>query len=438
VSVLEEAARCVRGLGEMLWAARPPAELLETVRAVERLRSVLDAVELTVMVEVEATGAARTEGWASTRDYLTAVAGGRKGEGRRMLRLAMALSGDRRATGAALTAGALSRTQAEVIVGVLDRLPGSRELRDAAEALLLEQARTQDAGDLQALGPYLLERLDPEGSERRDETALQREERAAHSGRFLSVTDDGIGGVRVRGRGTVEDAAHLTAMLMPLAAPQPSGTPGDCGGTPGSARSCGVHDCAHDGADPREHGTRMWDALIEASRRLTGTDLLPTSHGTRPRVGVTIDLDALRTGRGTGQLDTGQTLSAAAVRQLACDADILPFVLGSASQILDVGRTSRLVTLALWLSLIARDRHCAFPGCSRPPIACDAHHITHWVQGGHTALANLVMLCRTHHTLIHTTPWQVRLHPHDHRPEFLPPARLDPRQTPLRQRPLRE
>jgi hypothetical protein len=183
----------------------------------------------------------------------------------------------------------------------------------------------------------------------------------------------------------------------------------------------------------------MWDALIDAARRLTTihTDGLPTSHGTRPRVTVTIDLDALRTSLGTAVVETGQTLSAATARRIACDAHILPVVLGSRSQILDVGRSSRLVTTGLWHALVTRDRHCAFPGCTRPPVACDAHHLTHWADGGTTALDNLVLVCRTHHTTLHTTPWQARLNPHDRHPEFLPPTTLDPQRRPLRRRPLR-
>jgi hypothetical protein len=104
-----------------------------------------------------------------------------------------------------------------------------------------------------------------------------------------------------------------------------------------------------------------------------GRNCLPQSHGTIPLISVSIDHDALATGLGEGLLEGGGSLSAAAVRRLACDAEILPFVLGSKSQILDVGRASRLVTVAIWLALVLRDRHCAFPGCTRPPIACDAH-----------------------------------------------------------------
>ena len=88
-------------------------------------------------------------------------------------------------------------------------------------------------------------------------------------------------------------------------------------------------------------------------------------------------LDDLRRGIGTATLDTGESLSATAVRRLACDCELIPMVLGSEGQALDVGRAQRLVTLAIWTALVVRDGHCAFPGCHAPPIACDAHHIVH-------------------------------------------------------------
>ena len=91
------------------------------------------------------------------------------------------------------------------------------------------------------------------------------------------------------------------------------------------------------------------------------------------------------------------------VRRLACDADIIPVALGGPSEVLDVGRT-QLVTAPLWRALVCRDQHCAFPGCTRPPLMCHAHHILHWLHGGHTKLANLVLLCGHHHRVIHHTP----------------------------------
>ena len=97
-------------------------------------------------------------------------------------------------------------------------------------------------------------------------------------------------------------------------------------------------------------------------------------------------------------------------------------MLGADGAILDVGRAQRLVTAAIWVALVIRDQHCAFPGCRRPPVMCHAHHIVHWVDDGDTCLDNLVLLCGTHLRIVHGTPWQVRLNPNDRRPEFRPPG----------------
>src|SRR3954465_11046231 len=258
--VVAAARTSVAGLGEVLWAARTPVELLETATGLERLRSTLDAVLLGVVAEIDATSAARAEGWSSTADFCTAIAGGRKGSGRTTLALAKAVATDRAATGTALAGGVISATQASVIVSAVDRLPVNPALRNAAETMLIEDARTRDASELTRVGAYVLERLDPEGTDRRDEAALAREERAAHLGRFLSLVEDGIGGVRIKGRGTLEDAARIRSVLSALAAPT-TGTPGACGGTPRSSTgaepgtgdrvgACGIPDCAHDGRDP--------------------------------------------------------------------------------------------------------------------------------------------------------------------------------------------
>ena len=69
------------------------------------------------------------------------------------------------------------------------------------------------------------------------------------------------------------------------------------------------------------------------------------------------------------------------IDRLACDAQFRRIVLGPKSEIIDVGRSLRLVTKPMRDALIARDRHCAFPGCDRDPQWCDCHHITPWWQG---------------------------------------------------------
>jgi hypothetical protein len=126
-----------------------------------------------------------------------------------------------------------------------------------------------------------------------------------------------------------------------------------------------------------------------------------------------------------GVLDDGGQLTVATVRRLACDAGIVPAVLGGAGQVLDLGRQRRLFTGPLRRALVLRDGGCAFPACDRPARWCDGHHIRHWADGGSTDLANAVLLCGFHHRLIHRGEWSVRINPADGLPDFVPPATLD-------------
>ncbi len=139
--------------------------------------------------------------------------------------------------------------------------------------------------------------------------------------------------------------------------------------------------------DPRDHGARLWDALIATAHHALTTALPPETHATPPRLLVTLDhqtlLDQL-SARGIGTTEDGAELSPATVRRLACDAEIIPAVLGGRGEVLDIGRTRRPVTAVLWTALVLRDRHCTFPGCTRPPVMCHAHHLTHWADGGRT------------------------------------------------------
>ena len=43
-------------------------------------------------------------------------------------------------------------------------------------------------------------------------------------------------------------------------------------------------------------------------------------------------------------------------------------------------------------------------------IHADAHGITHWAEGGATALDNLVLLCRYHHRLVHEGGYGLAVH----------------------------
>ncbi len=429
--VVADASAQLGSLDEAMWAARTPAELVGAVEELEALRAHLAAVEASVLAEIDARQIAKRElAWGSTGDWFTHLAGLHRRDGRRAVRQSRTLATERDATRAALIEGALSPEQAAVIVDGIDRLPLDRGVRDRAEQFLIEQAAHLDATDLARAARHLAEVADPERAERDAEKQLDRQDRAAHLHRFLAITDDGAGGVRVRGRGTVEDAAAIKAALLPLTKPAPALDP----------------DTAATHGDPRDHGARLWDALVETCRAALSTDLPPDSHGARPRLAVTTSYDVLAgridwatLGAGTSVTDDGLELTPSVVRRLACDADIIPVVLGSRGEVLDVGRTQRLVTPALWRALVCRDQHCSFPGCTRPPLMCHAHHVRHWANGGATSVDNLALLCGHHHRVVHHTPWEIRLSPSDGRPEFLPPPRRGvTSSTWIRSRPRRE
>ncbi|HEY3527605.1 MAG TPA: DUF222 domain-containing protein [Nocardioides sp.] len=147
-------------------------------------------------------------------------------------------------------------------------------------AAVLGQAGCLDVCDLARVGRHLVHVVDPDGEDRKLEKQLAREERSADLDRYLSIAPDGAGGVRVKGRGCAEDGALLKAALLPLTAPAPAVDDRD-----GSL----VH-------DPRDHGARLWDALIQTAQHALDTDLPPASHGAPARLMVTIDLDTLKNG----------------------------------------------------------------------------------------------------------------------------------------------
>ncbi|GLY38483.1 hypothetical protein Amsp01_045070 [Amycolatopsis sp. NBRC 101858] len=140
---------------------------------------------------------------------------------------------------------------------------------------------------------------------------------------------------------------------------------------------------------------------------------------------------APKPGVGRAALADLGTISAAEARIHACDCMLIPAVLGTTSEPLDLGRQRRLISTPLRRALYLRDRGCAFPGCHRPPRHCQGHHIRHWADGGPTELGNLVLMCAHHHRLLHRSGWQVRIAA-DGLPEFLPPAFLDKRRKPRR------
>lgn len=172
-------------------------------------------------------------------------------------------------------------------------------------------------------------------------------------------------------------------MLGPLSAPQPTPT------------------CP----DLRSSDQRRGDALVAICRRAAAAGGAAPAT-TKAALHLTMDFHDLQNRSGAGRsLLTGQLLAPETIRRIACDAQIIPVVLGSRSEVLDIGRARRLFTPAILAAMWLRDGGCTIPGCTVPAFWADAHHLIHWADGGHTNLTNGALLCGRHHTIAHQRGW---------------------------------
>ncbi|MGD6978730.1 MULTISPECIES: HNH endonuclease [Citricoccus] len=123
-------------------------------------------------------------------------------------------------------------------------------------------------------------------------------------------------------------------------------------------------------------------------------------------------------------------ISPTTIRAWACDAELIPVVLGGEGEVLDLGRSRRLFTRTLRRAITARDGGCTAPGCTIPAPWCEAHHIEHWEHGGPTSVDNGVLLCSHHHHAVHAGGWTISMR--HGVPWFIPAAYRDPCQRPRR------
>lgn len=126
---------------------------------------------------------------------------------------------------------------------------------------------------------------------------------------------------------------------------------------------------------------------------------------------VHIDLRTLSGLRDVDDLDDlvlrgqGWTVTKQAAERLLCDSALVATLFDGKAKVLDVNDAAERFTRRQRRALAARDGHCVFPSCQRPPRFCDAHHLDHREHGGPTRTGNGALLCRFHHRLVHEYGW---------------------------------
>jgi hypothetical protein len=173
------------------------------------------------------------------------------------------------------------------------------------------------------------------------------------------------------------------------------------------------HEVAALAQQPRHRGLRRDQLRVRAFMGLVMGGACSSSLAPA-EVGVMIDHQTLVSGlheSSVCEYSDGTPIPVGTARRHACEADIIPIVMGGDGQPLDVGRARRLATRAQRVALRSMYRTCAAANCDRDFDQCHVHHLDDWVSGGPTDLGNLVPLCSFHHHRAHEGRWRLQLDP---------------------------
>jgi len=454
--------------GECDASALGPDELMAVNRAFGALRRQVDVAYTSVAAEIARQSRrelgrdslARKQGFASPASLISATSGSTIGDAVKVMRVAEATQPRVSLTGeelparhphvaAALRRGDIGVTASDDITKMLERValraePGAL---DAAEKILVDCAPGLTPDQLHKAIARAEAGLDPDG--------LEPTEQKLRDGRYLFVREERDGSISIKGSLDPVSGAPVMALFTGLtthavrtrgrgATPSAEGgaesarqgAPDDRAATPfrGEAALADGADApdAVPAADERSRTQIQADALVDICRHALGCDRVAT--GPVATLIVRMGLDQLESRSGAIEIDgLDRPVSAGAARRLAADAQVIPHVLGSASETLDWGRATRLFTPIQKLALAERDGGCAF--CGAPPAMCSAHHIAWWHRDhGRTDLADGVLLCTGCHHRVHDDGWDIRVEGRGvaARVWFIPPPWLDRDRTPRR------
>ncbi|TCM47147.1 HNH endonuclease signature motif containing protein [Kribbella sp. VKM Ac-2568] len=335
----------------------------------------------------------------------------------------------------------LSPAQAAAIVAELENVPKTVAVEDlaVAEQQLVALGRHFNPSELRKAARRVRDLLDADGPAPEEDKAYAREElrlrpadRGVKFSGFLANENAELfqalilSGAKPRKTVTGEldprspdkrradaltDVLNVASNAITAATPPDTAGVSDPGSAPGTAElptSPGETPAA--GSAAPTGAAASGAAGSAAGSGAAGRGVAEAGYGPKAHITVTIDLKDLTDAgaHAVGTLVHGEGLSAGAIRRLACEAQIIPIVLGANSEPLDVAMAQRFVNRAMRRALNARDKGCVV--CKAPPIFCDAHHLISWIDNGPTALTNLVLLCRRHHIDTHYGHWTITLH----------------------------
>jgi hypothetical protein len=371
------------------------AETRATLRELTLAEARLAELKLRVAAHGEKNKIGDDSGATSTANWWAYTTKATRAATHRDVKLANALDQDaHEPIRRALAAGDILVDQAAAIVRAVDSLPEEAEawVAPKAQQWLLDQARDHDAKALRILGKRILEVVDPAAADAHEARLLEKEEQAAEAAAMFRMHDDGHG--QCHGKFTISSrlGAMLRKALLAKAAPK---------------HQAAVNGQAPEPDQPTAH--KMGLAFQEYIESYPA-EALPKAGGVDATVVVTMTLETLLGGLKAAQLDTGERISAAEARRMACQAGIIPAVLDGKSKVLDLGRKRRFHSESQRVVATIEQGGCTAEGCDWPPGMCHMHHPEPWSKGGETNRDGR-LLCPRHHTLAHDVRYEMTTHP---------------------------
>jgi hypothetical protein len=406
MNVLNEAGRAHESLARLAAAIGPDmsgavadevlAELLEIGRQADL--AICRAIE-----RADRSGQFAADGAASTHQYVCRKVNERAGWASKRIAAGRALADRLPMTAKSWEAGRLGLDHAHVIDVATRRIEDPKVVAELDRILAEAAANGLDPTDLEKIADQFRAQTVPEQAE--EKARRQHRDQSIHASTSLG------GMVHISGWLDPEAGAAFQRALGFFTPPPPP-------------KDQLLADPANFEPVAYRRALGLHQLVRHAMAHAEGCNGEGGAHG--PMI-IGVDLETLQAGVGTGQIAGGPSLSAGALRRLACDAAIIPAVLGSNGELLDLGRKTRNPCAALRAAVIARDGGCIFPGCRRPPAWCECHHRRHWLLGGLTNLENLDLLCVRHHHLCHEGGWRLTVDTNAERtPWFHPPSGQPP------------
>ncbi len=434
-ALIEAIAEQLRELANRDWVDAPGDGANHALVALEGVNRAFAALQSELINAAEASGLWALEGHRTFASWLTGSTGTTRARSTRAVKLSRALRDFLPHTRRALADGSITKDHAELLARKCTQTQKHRELladAECGERFLLAAAKELDAGRFAKVAEQWTVMADPQAADRGWREVSAKEEVV------LSPTTGGylLGGWLSTVNGAILEEALTSHMGRKAAGDLRSPKQRRADALVSLARVSLDSGAMQPSARIRPHLTvtlsyETLTALADATRPAFEAPPLFPESATSPHGGsehrkppgslltgspewmdtwvaggdhvinVGLDYEHLE-GMQPATIADGTPLPPNVLSRLACESMIARVVFGPGSTVLDSGRQERIFPAHQVRAIIARDRHCQYPGCDALPGFGEIHHSAEWFKHrGSTHVDLGILLCWHHHALVH-------------------------------------